>query len=167
MANLRKYLELQAQAKTGLGSALFVWGLVAVVFGILTAGFILLIAFIWLAERYGPQIAAAILVGLFLLVTIVAIVCSLQSRRRTIERAEMALAARKHTIWFEPKLVAGAVQAGRAVGWRRFVPLLALGVLAATVGMEWSSRSKLASGSDEENGRRQFCSRRVTVRAMC
>jgi hypothetical protein len=77
MANLRKYLELQAQAKTGLSSALFVWGLVAVVFGILTAGFILLIAFIWLAERYGPLIAAAILAGLFLLVTIVAIaVCS-------------------------------------------------------------------------------------------
>ncbi len=80
MGNLRKYLELQAQAKTGLSSGLLVWGLVAVVFGILTAAFILLIAFIWLAERYGPLIAAAILAGLFLLVTIVAIVCSLQSR---------------------------------------------------------------------------------------
>ena len=59
MGNLRKYLELQAQAKTGLSSGLFVCGLVAVVFGILTAAFILLIAFIWLAERYGALLAAA------------------------------------------------------------------------------------------------------------
>ncbi len=156
MGNLRKYLELQTQAKTGLSSGLFVWGLLAVVSGILTAAFILLIAFIWLAERYRALIAAAILAGLFLVVTIVAIVCSLQSRRRTTERAEVALAARKHTIWLDPKLVAGAVQAGRAVGWRKFVPLLAVGILAATVGMEWAGRSKPASGSDEQNGRRQF-----------
>ena len=52
---------------------------------------------------------------------------------------------RKQTIWLDPKLVAGAVQAGRAVGWRKFVPLLALGVLAATVGMEWAGRSKPAT----------------------
>lgn len=156
MGNLRKYLALQAQAKTGLSSGLFAWGLVALVCGILTAGFILLIAFIWLAERYGPLIAAAIFAGIFLLVTIVAIVCSLQSRRRTVERAEVALAARKQAVWLDPKLVAGAVQAGRVVGWRRFVPLLALGVLAATVGMEWSGRSEPQSGSDEQDGRRPF-----------
>src|SRR5262249_5839023 len=84
MGNLRKYLVLQAQAKPGLSSGLFVWGLVALVGGILTAGFILLLAFVWLAERYGPLIAAAILTGAFLLITIVAIVCSLQSRRRTL-----------------------------------------------------------------------------------
>ena len=42
MGNLRKYLELQTQAKTGLSSGLFVWGLLAVVSGILTAAFILL-----------------------------------------------------------------------------------------------------------------------------
>src|SRR5215470_17972799 len=107
MGNLRKYLALQAQAKTGLSSGLFACGLVALVCGILTAGFILLIAFIWLAERYGPLIAAAIFAGIFLLVTIVAIVCSLQSRRRTVERAEVALAARKQAVWLDPKLVAG------------------------------------------------------------
>jgi hypothetical protein len=156
MGNLRKYLAFQAQAKTGLSSGLFVWGLVALVCGILTAGFILLLAFIWLAERYGPLIAAAILAGAFLLVTIVAIVCTLQSRRRTIERAELALAARKPAVWLDPKLVAGAVQAGRAVGWRRFVPLLALGILAATVGMELSGRRKPEHGSDEHDDRRPF-----------
>ena len=47
MGGWRRYLELQAQAKTGLSSGLVVWALLAVVFGVLTAGFVLLIAFIW------------------------------------------------------------------------------------------------------------------------
>lgn len=61
MGGWRKYLELQAQAKTGLSSGLFIWASLAVVGGILTAAFILLTAFIWLAERYGPLIGAAAL----------------------------------------------------------------------------------------------------------
>src|SRR5262249_51740045 len=153
MGNLRKYLALQAQAKAGLSSGLFGWGLVALVCGLLTAGFILLLAFIWLAERYGPLIAAAILAGAFLLVTIIAIVCTLQSRRRTIERAELALAARKPAVWLDPKLVAGAVQAGRAVGWRRFVPLLAPRILAAPVGMEFSGRPQPGDGQGGRHDR--------------
>jgi hypothetical protein len=66
MGGWRRYLELQAQAKTGLSSGLFVWALLAVVFGVLTAGFVLLIAFIWLAERYSPLTAAILLASLFL-----------------------------------------------------------------------------------------------------
>jgi hypothetical protein len=54
MGGWRRYLELQAQAKTGLGSGLFIWALLAATFAILTAAFILLVAFIWLAERYDP-----------------------------------------------------------------------------------------------------------------
>jgi len=49
VGKLRRYLQLQAQAKTGLNSRLIVCGLLAVVFGTLTAAFISLIAFIWLA----------------------------------------------------------------------------------------------------------------------
>jgi thiol:disulfide interchange protein len=94
MGGWRRYLELRAQAKTGLSSGLFVWALLAVVFGVLTAGFILLIAFIWLAERYGPLTAATVLASLFLVATIIAAICCLWSRRRTIEQAELALAAR-------------------------------------------------------------------------
>ena len=67
MGGLRKYLQLQAQARSGLSSGLLVWGLLAIVFGTLTAAFILLTAFIWLAERYEPLIAASVLAGFFLL----------------------------------------------------------------------------------------------------
>ena len=156
MGGWRRYLELQAQAKTGLSSGLFVWALLAVVFGVLTAGFVLLFAFIWLAERYSPLTAATALAGLFLLATIIAAICCLWSRRRTIEQAELALAARRNTIWLDPKVLGGAIQASRAVGWRKLIPLLAVGMLAAGVGMEWFGRERPAIESEEQNGRRRL-----------
>ncbi len=64
MGGWRRYLELQAKAKTGLSSDLFVWALVAVVFGVVTFGFVLATAFIWLADRYEPLIAALALGGI-------------------------------------------------------------------------------------------------------
>ena len=156
MGGWRRYLELQAKAKTGLSSALFVWALLAVAFGVLTAGFVLLFAFIWLAERYSPLTAAIALAGLFLLATIIAAVCCLWSRRSTIEQAELALAVRRPAIWLDPKVLGGAIQVSRAVGWRKLVPLLAVGVLAAGVGMEWFGRERLQIEGEEQNGRRKL-----------
>jgi hypothetical protein len=154
MGGWRRYLELQAQAKTGLSSGLFVWALLAVVFGVLTVGFVLLIAFIWLAERYSPLTAAIVLAGLFLFATIIAAISCLRSRRRTIEQAE--LAARRNAIWLDPKVLGGAIQASRAVGWRKLVPLLAVGMLAAGVGMEWFGRERPQVEDEERNGRRKL-----------
>ena len=119
-------------------------------------GFVLLIAFIWLAERYDPLTAAMALAGLFLLATIVAAISCLWSRRRTIKQAELALAARRPAIWLDPKVLGGAIQAGRAVGWRKLVPLLAVGMLAAGVGMEWFGRERPQVGDEERNGRRKL-----------
>jgi hypothetical protein len=130
MGGWRRYLELQAQAKTGLSSGLFVWALLAVVFGIVTAGFVLLIAFIWLA--------------------------CLWSRRRTIEQAELALAARRNATWLDPKALGSAIQVSRAVGWRKLVPLLAVGMLAAGVGMEWFARERPEVDNEEQHGSRKL-----------
>src|SRR5262245_44906949 len=154
MGGWRKYLELRARAKTGLSSGLFVWALLAVVFGIVTAGFVLLIAFIWLAQRYDPLTAATALAGLFLLATIIAAVCCLWSRRRTMEQAELALAARGNATWIDPKVLGSAIQVSRAVGWRKLVPLLAVGVLAA--GMEWFARDRPEVDTEEQDGRRKL-----------
>ena len=142
MGGWRRYLELQAKAKTGLSSDLFVWALVAVVFGVVTFGFILATAFIWLADRYEPLIAALALGGFFLLITIIAVACCFWSRRRTIERAELALAARGNVPWLDPGLVAVAMRGSRAIGGRKFVPLIAVGVLAAGIGIQWLARRK-------------------------
>ena len=106
MGGWRKYLELQAQVKTGLSSGLFIWALLGAVFGIVTAGFVLLIAFILLAERYDPLTAATALTGFFLLATMITLICCLWSRRRTIERAGLALAARRNAIWLDRKSLA-------------------------------------------------------------
>jgi hypothetical protein len=156
MGGWRRYLELQARAKTGLSSGLFVGALLAVVFGMLTAGFVLLIAFIWLGERYDPLTAAAALAGLFLLATIIAAIFCRWSRRRAMERAELALAARRNATWLDPKVLGSAIQASRAVGWRKLIPLLAIGMLAAGVGMEWFARDRPEVENEEQHGRRKL-----------
>ncbi len=161
MGGWRKYLELQVRAKTGLSTGLLVWAILAVVCGTVTFVFILVTAYVGLSARYGSLIAALTLSGFFLLVTIVALVCCLQARRRAIERAELALAARRQAPWLDPRLLGGAIQVGGAIGWRKVAPLLVLGVLAAGVGMYWSGRRKVdveeAEQEDaEDNGGRGF-----------
>ena len=150
MGGWRKYLELQVRAKTGLSTGLFVWAILAVVCGTVTFVFILVTAYVGLSAWYGPLIAALTLSGFFLLVTIVAVVCCLQARRRAIERAELALAARRQAPWLDPRLLGGAIQVGGAIGWRKVAPLLVLGVLAAGVGMYWSGRHKVDAEEAEE-----------------
>ena len=135
MGGLRRYLELQAQAKTGLTAGVVVWALLAVAFGIVTFAFVLATAFIFLAERYDPLIAALALTGLFLLITLIALFLSWRARRQTIEAARLELVARRQALWLDPKLLSGAMQVGRAVGWRRAAPLLALGILAIGIGL--------------------------------
>jgi hypothetical protein len=161
MSGWRKYLELQARAKTGLSSSVVISALLAVIFGIVTFGFILVTVFIWLAGRYGSLPAALALTGFFLLTAIVALVCCMSMRRGTIKRAELALASRRSPIWLEPKLVGGAVQVGRTVGWSKVATLLAVGVLAAGVGALWFGRKSVDDGderdeADERHGRGGF-----------
>ena len=159
MGGLRRYLELKLQAKTGLSSGIFVLAILAVVFGTITFGFILVTAFVWLSARYEPLIAALALSGFFLLSAIVALVCCLVLRRRTIERAELALAARRSAALIDPRLLGGAIQVSRALGWRKVLPVIVLGVLAASIGMQWFGRGKPDAGSDEEKGREEELAR--------
>jgi hypothetical protein len=134
MGGWRRYLELQAQAKTGLSSGLFVWALLAGVFGVLTAGFVP-VDRVHLAGRT---------------------VRRSDRGHRTIEQAELALAARRNAIWLDPKVLGGAIQVSRAVGWRKLVPLLAVGMLAAGVRMEWFGPERPAIKREEQNGRRKL-----------
>ena len=53
-------------------------------------------------------------------------------------------------------MLGGAIQASRAVGWRKLVPLLAVGMLAAGVGMEWFGRERPQVEGEEQNGRRKL-----------
>ena len=46
------YLKLLAKSKTGISSGVVVWALVGLVCALVTLVFLIVAAFIWLAERY-------------------------------------------------------------------------------------------------------------------
>jgi hypothetical protein len=141
-----RHLELTVKSKTGLGEDVLVWALIAVLGAAATLGFFIGAAFIGLAERYGPLTAALALGGLFLVITITAVACCLASQRRTVASAKLELAARSPAPWLDPKFLGVGMQIGRAVGWRRLVPLAAVGVLAAGIAKEWFGRDRPSTG---------------------
>jgi hypothetical protein len=141
-----RHIELTVKSKTGLGTDVLVWALVAALGGAGTLGFFISAAFIGLAERYGPLTAALALGGLFLAITIVALACCLATQRRNVASARLELTARHHAPWLDPKFLGVGMQIGRAVGWRRLVPLAAVGVLAAGIAKEWFGRDRPPTG---------------------
>jgi hypothetical protein len=136
------YLQLKVQSKTGLSSDLVVWALIALPSGVIGLCFVIFAAFIWLAERIGSLYAALALAGVFLIVALIALAVAIASHRRTIREAELALAVQRRSPWLDPKLVRVGLQASRAIGPRKLVPVLAVGVLAAAFGMQWFGRAK-------------------------
>jgi hypothetical protein len=135
---LLNYIELRAKAKTGLNSAVIIWYVVAAIGAAWTLIFIIFSAFIWLANRYDPLTAALLLTVFFLVVAAIAAVCSIVAHRRVISEAQLALQSRDNVAaWLDPKYLAAGLQIGRAIGWRRIVPLVAVGVLSAGLAREW------------------------------
>lgn len=141
MSSWLRHLELTVKSNIGLSRGVVVWGLIAAGGGAITLGFFIFAAFIGLAEWYGPLAAALALGGLFLSITIIALICCLSWQRRTVAGAKLALAARSHAPWLDPKFLRVGLQIGGAIGWRRLVPLAAVGVLAAGLAKEWYGRT--------------------------
>jgi Ca2+/Na+ antiporter len=141
MQGWRNYLQLKAQSKTGLSAGLLVWALIGLSCAAATVCFAILAVFIFLAERYGTLSAALVLGAVFFSVTVIAGVACALSHRRTVRRAELELASRSNAPWLDPRLVGVTMQVSRAIGWRKLAPLLAVGVLAAGLGMQWFGRT--------------------------
>jgi hypothetical protein len=150
MGGLVRYLQLKAQAKTGLSAGVVIFAVLAALCAAMTFAFLVFAAFIWLAQRYSPLTAALVMCGLFLLLTILAGIGSLISRRSTIASAETKLASRASSPFFDPRMLGIGLQIGRAVGWRRLVPLVAVGVIAASLAREWFTHDKPAQGDPGE-----------------
>jgi hypothetical protein len=148
LSGFGRYLRLTAVAKKGLSSSLVVFALVAALCAATTFVLVVFAAFIWLAQRYSPLTAALILCAFFLLAAILAAVAAVMAQRRTVERANVALAARHATPWLDPSMLGVMLQVGRGIGLRRIVPLLAAGVLAAGFAKEWL-RERPADEVDE------------------
>ena len=151
MSGWLRYFTLKAQESTGLSSQILIWAIVAVVAVVATVIFLLIAAYVWLADRYGGAIAGLVLAGVFALIALIAVVACLMARRRNMESARLELAARSRASLFDPKLVQMGWQIGQSIGWRRLASLAAVAVLAAGVAKEWSGR-EAASDDDAPAG---------------
>src|SRR6516164_245077 len=114
-----RYFALNAQVRTGVSGWVLVWALIAAAAAAAAAVFLLVAAFVWLADRYGSLTAGVVLGCAFALIALIALLACLIARRRNMQRARLELAARSTTSWLDPKLVAVGVQIGQAIGWRR------------------------------------------------
>jgi hypothetical protein len=141
---LTREITLAVQAKSGLSAA--------VVISTAVIGFALLIAFTflcvsayaWLTALFGTVFAGLIMAGVFAIIAVIAAIVCAAARRRARERAILARAARAHapTWLLDPKVLNVAMEAGRAMGWQRIVPLALLGFLAAQWAREYRQKSE-------------------------
>lgn len=116
---------------TGITLRLTSLALAAAVALFITTGFLCAAAFIFVLDRYGPVYACLAGAAVFLVVTLIA-AGSYMARKRQIsiraEKAATATAAASPLI--DPAMIAVGIQVARAVGFRRIVPILAIGGVA-------------------------------------
>ncbi|HEV8026785.1 MAG TPA: hypothetical protein VGP50_05115 [Stellaceae bacterium] len=127
-------ITLAIQARSGASAALFVW-MAIIAFASLSAFvFLCIAAYDWLSLQLGGVLAGLIMAGIFVLIAAIGAIFSALARRRARERAilERAARARASSSWLlDPKIVTVAVEAGRALGWQRILPVALLGLMAA------------------------------------
>lgn len=127
-------ITLAIQARSGASAALFVW-MAIIAFASLSAFvFLCIAAYDWLSLQLGGVLAGLIMAGIFVLIAAIGAIFSAFARRRARERAilERAARARASSSWLlDPKIVTVAVEAGRALGWQRILPVALLGLMAA------------------------------------
>jgi hypothetical protein len=131
-----RFLRLQAQVRTGLTSGVLVAAVLGIVFGVIALVFVVASAFIWLAARSGPLVAALSMAAFFLLITIIALVVCLLSRNAARRQAMLELAERKRAMALDPRLMGVALQVGRSMPWRWAAPALAAVGLAVGIGIQ-------------------------------
>jgi hypothetical protein len=133
LKGLMREIALTIQSRSGVTAALFGW-IATVTLAALTAFvFICVAGYDWFAMQFGDVFAALIMTGIFVLIAAIgAVICAL-ARRRARERAILERAARAHApSWLlDPRILAAGIQAGRAFGWQRIIPVVLLGFMAA------------------------------------
>jgi hypothetical protein len=140
MGNWGHYLVLQAKSKTGLSPAILILGVLAGVTMVAALVLFCVAAFFLLVPWLGPLWTAVAMVGFFLLLSIIFAVAAIQSRKRAMERAQAALAARSTHALFDSSTLALGLQLGRTIGWKRLIPLAAVALIAMGVAKEWAAR---------------------------
>jgi hypothetical protein len=141
LKNWMRDIALAVQARTGANGALLFWVAIIMVASATAFAFLCVAAYTWLALQFGPVFAGLIMAGVFVIIALIGAIVFAVSRRRAKERAILERAARAHgtSSWLlDPKILGVAMQAGRALGWERIIPVALLGLLAA----QWARERK-------------------------
>jgi hypothetical protein len=126
-----RMFALAIKAKTGTSQTAVLLVVVAAIGSAVAFVFACLIAYILLEQRYGRIEAAVALALAFFAVAVVAIIAAVFERRRAVRRAKAELAARTSALLSDPRLLTAGFQVARSIGWRKVVPLVVVGLLAA------------------------------------
>jgi hypothetical protein len=131
--NLQQSVLLRIQAKTGLTVGFALWLGAATGAALMVFFFLCVTAYSWVSVQLGPVFGGLAMAGVFLLIALIGTAASVLSRRQTKQHAtlERAVQARGVMTLLDPKVLNVAMQAGRALGWQRLIPLALLGFLAA------------------------------------
>lgn len=103
----------------------------------ITTAFLCAAAFIAVLNRYGPMEACFAGAGIFFVVTLIAagtyMVRKRQMEARAAARAKAAASSAASSMLADPALLMTGLQIVRAVGFKRLIPILAIGGIALGV----------------------------------
>jgi hypothetical protein len=149
-----RQIALHARLRTGLGTAVVIWGAAAALGLVLALVFLLIAAFVWLADRYDNAVAALLLGGFFVLLTLIAAIACAVIRRGNIKRARRELELRQRAAaeasLIDPGLLAIGQQIAHTIGLRRAASLAAFGLIGAALAREWLGHSKKSEQDDNK-----------------
>ena len=131
--NLQNNIILWIQAKTGLLSPFPYFAGRRRHRSRVGVYFLCVTGYAWLSIQLGPVFGSLAMAGVFLLIAVIGAAASALARDRTRQRAIVERAARIQgtRALIDPKMLSVAIQAGRALGWRRLIPLALLSFFVA------------------------------------
>lgn len=115
---------------TGVTLRMTSLALAAAVALFITTCFLCAAAFMFVLQKYGPIEACLAGAAVFFVVTAIAAGSYMVRKRQLRIRAEKLAKAAANSPMFDPAMVAVGIQVARAVGFKRLVPILAIGGVA-------------------------------------
>ena len=144
LKTIQKHVVLWVQSKTGVTLVFLVAMTFAATAVLMMFVFLCVAAYAWASVELGPVFGGLATAGVFLLIALIGAAVSVVVRRQTRERAIVEQASSARTL-LDPRAFQLAIQAGRALGWQRLVPLLLIGIL----GVQWARETHKDAGRSD------------------
>jgi len=144
LKTIQKHVVLWVQSKTGVTLVFLVAMTFAATAILMMFVFLCVAAYAWASVELGPVFGGLATAGVFLLIALIGAAVSVVVRRQTRERAIVEQASSTRTL-LDPRAFQLAIQAGRALGWQRVIPLLLIGIL----GVQWARETHKDAGRSD------------------